>query len=437
MLLVENRQKIIDDWENYRCNPLVMPFASYFGHNASENLEGCLSVSFKMFFDMLMAPFNGMMSMISGLLGNLVTQLNFIRNLTAPIREFVKSAAQSVFKKTENLMNVVMFTFLKMNDILKRVFANFRLMVYTLEATQMTLTSTWNGPIGEMTRFWAPAIDFFCFAASTPIKMLSGQHKYISQLVIGDELYESSRVYGLLCSDSPEYMYNYKNIIVAGGHFVKDVDGIWRPVEQSPIAIKIKTPSSIQHIYSIWTTTHRMFSNDIEFADYDETTETLPLQKKMIGRQLGIDIDIKQDQQYQQYQQDHHEPNENVLRADIEILLSSMNWKPISQLKIGDELFPKGNRIVAKIQKCMPTKMKNGYGVRNIVFDESKWNLLSNIYSNQQFTIYNEIAYNIATTRGFFTTRNYIIRDYLELSSSPEIFDIIENMNILQLNTKN
>ena len=122
LLLVENRQKIIDDWENYRCNPLVMPFASYFGHNASENLEGCLSVSFKLFFDMLMAPFNGMMSMISGLLGNLVTQLNFIRNLTAPIREFVKSAAQSVFKKTENLMNVVMFTFLKMNDILKKIF---------------------------------------------------------------------------------------------------------------------------------------------------------------------------------------------------------------------------------------------------------------------------------------------------------------------------
>ena len=426
LLLVQNRQKIIDDWENYRCNPLVMPFASYFGHNASENLEGCLSVSFKMFFDMLMAPFNGMMSMISGLLGNLVTQLNFIRNLTAPIREFVKSAAQSVFKKTENLMNVVMFTFLKMNDILKRVFANFRLMVYTLEATQMTLTSTWNGPIGKMTRFWAPAADFFCFDATTPIKMCDGKHKSISQLVIGDELYESSRVYGLLWSNPPEYMYNYKNIIVAGGHFVKDVDGIWRPVEQSPIAIKMKTPSSIQRIYSIWTTTHTMFSNDIEFADYDETTKTLPLQKKMIGWQLGIDI-----------KQDHQEPNENVLRADIEILLSSMNWKPVSQLEIGDELFPIGNSIVAKIQKCMPTKMRNGYGVGNIVFNDSKWNLLSNIHSNQQFTIYNEIAYNIATTRGFFITRNYIIRDYLELSSSPEIFDIIENMNILQLNIKN
>jgi hypothetical protein len=409
-----------------------MPFASYFGHNAAENFEGCLSVSFKMFFDMLMAPFNAMLSMISGLLGNLVTQLNFIRNLTAPIREFVKSAAQSVFKKTENLMNVVMFTFLKMNDILKRVFANFRLMVYTLEATQMTLTSTWNGPIGEMVRFWAPAADFFCFAASTPIKMRSGKHKCISQLVIGDELYESSRVYGLLHSIAPEYMYNYKNIIVAGGHFVKDIDDIWRPVEQSPIAVKIKTPHSIQHIYSIWTTNHTMFSNDIEFADYDETIETLPLQKKMICRQLGIDIKPEQDIDHQ-----HQEPTENVLRADIEILLCSMSWKHISQLEIGDELFPKGNRIVAKIQKCMPTKMRNGYGIGNIVYDNSKWNLLLNIQSNQYYTIHNEISYNIATTRGFFITRNYIVRDYLELASSPEIFDIIENMNILQLNIKN
>ena len=109
----------------------------------------------------------------------------------------------------------------------------------------------------------------------------------------------------------------------------------------------------------------------------------------------------------------------------------------ISQLEIGDELFPEGNRIVSKIQKCVSTKMQNGYGIGNIVYDDSKWNLLSNIHSNQQFTIHNEIAYNIATSRGFFITRNYIIRDYLELSSSPEIFDIIENMNILQLNIKN
>jgi hypothetical protein len=424
MLLVENRQKIRDDWENYRCNPLVMPFASYFGHNAAENFEGCLSVSFKMFFDMLMAPFNGMMSMISGLLGNLVTQLNFIRNLTAPIREFVKSAAQTVFKKTENLMNVVMFTFLKMNDILKRVFANFRLMVYTLEATQMTMTSTWNGPIGEMARFWAPAADFFCFADSTPVKMISGQQKYISQLVIGDELYESSRVYGLLCSIAPEYMYTYKNIMVAGGHFVKDIDGLWRPVEQSSIAVKIKTPASIQRIYSVWTTTHKLYVNDIEFADYEETIQTLALQKKMVCRQLDIEMVQEQDK----------EPEPNLLQANIEILLCNMTWKPISHLEINDELFPKGNRIIAQIQKYMPITMWNGYGIGNIVYDDSKWNLLSNMKSNQHYTVRNELSYNIATTRGFFITRNYIVRDYLELSSSPEIFDIIENINILKLN---
>lgn len=430
MLLVENRQKIRDDWDHYRCNPLVMPFASYFGHNPAENFEGCLSVSFKMFFDVLMAPFNGMMSMISGLLGNLVTQLNFIRNLTAPIREFIKSAAQSVFKKTENLMNVVMFTFLKMNDILKRVFANFRLMVYTLEATQMTLTSTWNGPIGKMVRFWAPAADFFCFAGFTPIKMLSGHDKYISQLVIGDELYPSSRVYGILCSIAPEYMYNYKNVIVAGGHFVNDIDNIWRPVEQSPIAIKIKTPSSIQRIYSIWTTNHKICINDIEFADYDETVQTLAIQKQMICQQMDIEYTVKTPIS----ELTGPEPEPNLLHADVEILMHDLTWKPISHLKLNDELFPKGNYIVAQIQKCIPTNMRNGYGLGNIVYDNNKWKLFSTIQIRQPLIINKETCYNIATKRGFFITRNYIVRDYLELSSAPEIFDIIEDMNILLLN---
>ena len=330
-----------------------------------------------------------------------------------------------------------------MSDILKRVFANFRLMVYTLEATQMTLTSTWNGPIGEMVRFWGPAVDFFCFAASTPIKMLSGSSKYISQLVIGDELYKSSRVYGLLCSIAPEYMYVYKNIIVAGGHFVKDMDGLWRPVEQSPIAVKIKTPSSIRCIYSIWTTNHKLCVKDIkdidnidnidyiEFADYDETVQTLALQKKMICRQLKIEYNDTRELI-------ELEPEPNLLRADIEILLGNKTWKAISQLEINDELFPKGNRIIAKIQKCMLTTMRNGYGLGNIIYDKYQWNLLSNIQTNIELddVIHNEICYNIATTCGFFITRKYIVRDYLELSSSPEIFDIIENMNMLQLNIK-
>jgi hypothetical protein len=129
-----------------------------------------------------------------------------------------------------------------------------------------------------------------------------------------------------------------------------------------------------------------------------------------------------------------HEPEPNLLHADIEILAHDLTWKPISQLKINDELFPQGNRVVAKIHKCIPTTMWNGYGIGNIVYDNHQWNLLSNIQSSQSLTIHRESSYNIATTRGFFITRRYIVRDYLELSSAPRIFDIIEEMNILRLN---
>lgn len=35
-------QKIKDDWPQYRCNPIVMPFASVFGYDPMSNFSFCI-----------------------------------------------------------------------------------------------------------------------------------------------------------------------------------------------------------------------------------------------------------------------------------------------------------------------------------------------------------------------------------------------------------
>ena len=35
---------IKNNWPQYRCNPLVMPFAGYFGHDPAENFNECINL---------------------------------------------------------------------------------------------------------------------------------------------------------------------------------------------------------------------------------------------------------------------------------------------------------------------------------------------------------------------------------------------------------
>ena len=72
LVLSVNKQYIIDNWSVYRCNPLVMPFAGYFGFNSSENMVGCLNVSFNSYFGLLIRPFQYMIDIVKKIINDII-----------------------------------------------------------------------------------------------------------------------------------------------------------------------------------------------------------------------------------------------------------------------------------------------------------------------------------------------------------------------------
>jgi hypothetical protein len=59
--------------------------------------------------------------------------------------------------------------------------------------------------------------------------------------------------------------------------------------------------------------------------------------------------------------------------------------------------------------------------------------MLKNSYS---ITKYTGIMYNLITTKGYYQTNKYIVRDYLELHS-PKIYDDVRDFTLQILNKKN
>ena len=393
--LVYNRQNIIDNWPLYRCNPIVIPFASFFGKDPSENLQGCLFTSTEGFFGILIQPFQMIMKIFVKILDDLFNQLNVLRVFLEPVREFIRFSSDMVYQKVEGVMNVVIYSFLKINNIMKRVFANFRLAVYSLEASQMAINSTWNGPIGGLIRTWSPVVDFFCFAKGTDINGIP-----IENIEIG------GNILGTLVFKAPKQLYNYKGILVSGNHFVFH-NGYWTMVKNTGAKL---VPYSGETLHSLITADHLIRFSGILWADYEETDRLYKVQKRLSLKNLGI----------QQPNEMIEEPN--LVLDDTKIIMNNGSMEKISDLEIGDVLFPE-NAVIGIVKMRAKIHHQEGLGIANILFKSSEW-----VLENPDDTNISEaIHYNLITSKGYFVTEKVIVRDYIEIDRI-DLYSELSNM---------
>ena len=445
IILKYNRKNIINNWDKYKCNPLVMPFASFFDKDPTENFNGCMWNGYKPNFGILIKPFNTMNDSIKLIIKKLFEQLNSIRTMLNPIRNFVEGATAMVYKKIEGIMNLTMFTFLKMNNLMKRTFANFRLMVYALETSQNAIQSTWNGPLGKIARFWAPPIDwvtgavedtaeFFCFEPSTKVLLHNKLSIEISKIKIGDKLFHNNNVIGILDMIGVDNYYNYNGIIVSGNHLVYDNDNKkWTEVSLATGSKYVYIPE-IKNVICIITANNTIpildtYGNIHNFADYLETNDNsvMKYQRSLIYNRLSMvteDIPL----------------GYNLIDSKTPICIQNNKYTLISNINIGDQLYD--NNIVVGIIKqyvgeidVILTNSNIMYSLSNIILYNDRWKTIKMIQKSYNTTKYSGLMYNLITTKGFYQTDKFIVRDYLELHST-KIYDDVRALTLRILNKK-
>ena len=103
-----------------------------------------------------------------------------------------------------------------------------------------------------------------CFEPNTLIEMENGSEKKIKDVQLGD-FTKGGKVTGVLQFEPIDDIHEYKGVIVAGSHFVREGNEFIM-VQDSPKSVKI---DKIPVVYSLDTTNRRIFINNIEFADYN------------------------------------------------------------------------------------------------------------------------------------------------------------------------
>jgi len=118
----ESLDKIKRDWNEYRCNPIYIPFAGFIRPDVttSENFQHCMNTFGQsvmgMFVDVIMSLFKTLTASLTEMTGPLMD----MRGMFSKIRMFMLSFATQVFGKIINSTSSISYIIIKIRDILQR-----------------------------------------------------------------------------------------------------------------------------------------------------------------------------------------------------------------------------------------------------------------------------------------------------------------------------
>lgn len=225
--MVVNIENVKKNWPVYRCNPMVMPFAGYFGHEPVKNFVFCVQNMQTNFMQYLLEPVHFSISIIHRILASVLNSIQFIREKIASFIQNIKDVINSIFSVFINIIIQFQKIIIKLKDTFAKVIGIMTTTIYLVSGAVMSGTSIVNGPIGTT----------LCFHPDTPVQMLDGSFKKMSTIEPGEYLSNNSRVLASLdvlgnteqtetIGDNNYYsIYDSKlgrNIYVTGEHKIYD-----------------------------------------------------------------------------------------------------------------------------------------------------------------------------------------------------------------------
>ena len=229
-IIVVSIQQIKDNWPVYRCQPLVMPFAAFFGFNSRENFAYCIKTMQKGFMDTLMQPLTFNISMLSGITSGLTTGINMNRQFLAGFRINISDTFNNIFASVFNIMIEIQRTVINVKDVIGKLIGVMTTTLYVLSGSIMTMNSAWSGPPGDLVRA-------LCFHPETKLKLKNGNVVAIKDVPLNSILENGAKVCAVMQISNldennkiVEKMYRVKrmekekgkeeDILVSGSHLI-------------------------------------------------------------------------------------------------------------------------------------------------------------------------------------------------------------------------
>mgnify|MGYP000709814372 CR=1 FL=1 len=266
VLQINNVKK---DWPKHRCNPMFMPFASYFGHDPIQNFTFCIQGMQSNYMNFVLQPLNYIGSMITNILGNVISDVEFIQTKIEDMTGNMVGVVSQILGIFINIIIEFQKILIKMKDTFSKIIGVVATSVYVIEGSMMTGKSIIDGPIGKTMRT-------VCFHPDTPIETQRGVIP-IKKIRLGDKVQGCSEVTSIYRFTNPKDSMNklYKiwsmklhNLIHVTAQHRIFYKGKWICMKDHPYTLpSLKQPDEV---YCLTTTNHRIFVGEHMFWDWED-----------------------------------------------------------------------------------------------------------------------------------------------------------------------
>lgn len=356
-------KEIKDNIVQWRCHPLVILTASWFGLDPVSNCYDCLNEVGKSVIASQFDPLKFLFGTIGGVMKDLSEGMDDVRGLVTRMRTIVQGFTSTVFGKLQNGMGQLVILLARVRDVFARMIGAGILQAYMTSAMLSTLDSFFGlalsfvktmiiaiFAIAILLSFILPELLVFaiglgaslgilyCFDPETLVTLEDGTPAAMGALKPGAVLRGDSgdkhRVTGVLSLTSLGVsMYSLGGVIVSGHHKVYDPSGpSWIYVQDHPEAKRVRYDYD-RPLACLITDTNRIPINGRLFCDYEEVSDPESL--------LHIDEIVTG-------RPGHPEPYPPGFSPSTRVRLRDGTLRAISELVPGD-LLPDDNQVDAVV----------------------------------------------------------------------------------------
>ena len=145
-------QHIKNNWNRYKCMPVIIPIAGVFGKDPTETFDSCAKGVLNNFMGDILDPVYGAFSEISAITGQVGTFMTSFSGIAGDFKlGFLGSLTDMYDVGTKLLLGLTHFA-ITLQDIINKVLGIFLTVIYVFLGANYTVISIWNGLPGQLVR---------------------------------------------------------------------------------------------------------------------------------------------------------------------------------------------------------------------------------------------------------------------------------------------
>ena len=143
-------QHIKQNWNEYKCMPVIIPFAGYFDHDPMDTFNSCIQGVLGNFMSEILGPIYTIFKQISAIgeqMGQFTSMFNNILGIFKI--NFLDMLGNAFDIGTKILLGLTQFA-ITLQDMINKVLGIFLTIIYIFLGLNYTVISVWNGLPGQL-----------------------------------------------------------------------------------------------------------------------------------------------------------------------------------------------------------------------------------------------------------------------------------------------